>query len=137
MFFIARATTTLDIAEDEENIFGVSDGLQKFFNTGLLGAIITTIVASISWHLVASAFPIAFLSNPFTYIFLRICLGLEATGLCSGAWVLANLQKRIFGFQRDEVYIGTAEDRAAKNMGDDADQLHLGPGHPRKLPDFF
>jgi hypothetical protein len=48
MFFIARATT-LPIAADEENIFDVSDGLQKFFNTGLLGAIITTIVASISW----------------------------------------------------------------------------------------
>jgi hypothetical protein len=135
MFFIARATT-LDIADDEENIFGVSDGLQKFFNTGLLGAIITTIVASISWQLVASAFPIAFLSNPFTYIFLRICLGLEASGICSGAWVLADLQKRIFGFQRDEVYIGTAEDRAAKNMGDDSDQLHLGPGHLIKLPGF-
>ena len=135
MFFVARVTT-LDIAEDEENIFGVSDGLQKFFNTGLLGAIIVTIVASISWQLVASAFPIAFLSNPFTYIFLRICLGLEASGICSGAWVLSDLQKRLMGFQRDEVYIGTAEERAAKNMGDDSDQLHLGPGHLIKLPGF-
>jgi silicon transporter len=135
MFFIARATT-LNIAEDDENIFGVSDGLQGFFNTGLLGAIITTIVASISWQLVASAFPILFLSIPFVYIFLRICLMLEATGLCSGAWVLADLQKKIFGFQRDEVYIGTAEERAAKNMSDNADDLHLGPGHLLKLPCF-
>jgi hypothetical protein len=85
---------------------------------------------------VASAFPIAFLSNHFTYIFLRICLGLEASGICTGAWVLAGLQKRIFGFQRDEVYIGTAEEHAAKNMGDDSDQLHLGPGHLIKLPGF-
>ena len=137
MFFVARVTSlNVDVDAGEETLWGVSVAWQKFFNTGLLGAIITTIVASIAWQLVASAFPIAFLSNPFTYIFLRICLGLEASGICSGAWVLSDLQKRLFGFQRDEVYIGTAEDRAAKNMGDDSDQLHLGPGHLIKLPGF-
>jgi silicon transporter len=135
MFFIARVTS-VEIAEGEENIFGVSDGVQKLFDTGLLGAIITTIVASISWQLVASAFPIAFLSNPFTYIFLRICLLLEAIGICSGAWVLAAIHKKIAGFQRDEVYIGTAEERAAKNMSDNTEQLHLGAGHLVKLPGF-
>jgi hypothetical protein len=60
-FFNTAPVTTLDVAEDGDNIiFGVSDGLQAFFNTGLLSAIITTIVGSISWQLVASAFPIAF-----------------------------------------------------------------------------
>jgi hypothetical protein len=97
-------------------------------------AIITTIVASVSWQLVALAFAIAFLSNPFTYIFLHICLGLEASDIYPGAWVLSDPQKRSFGFQRDEVYIGTAEDRGAKNMGDDSDRLQLGPGHLIKLP---
>jgi silicon transporter len=135
-FFIIARVTTLDVSEDDENIFGVSDGLQAFFNTGLLGAIITTIVGSISWQLVASAFPIAMLSNPFTYIFLRICLGLEATGIASGAWVLARIQKRILGYQRDEVYIGTAEERSAKNMSDNESDLHLGTGHLLKLPGF-
>jgi hypothetical protein len=135
-FFIIARVTTLDVSGDDDNIFSVSDGLQAFFNTGLCGAIITTIVGSIAWQLVASAFPIAFLSNPFTYIFLRICLGLEATGIASGAWVLAAIQKQILGYQRDEVYIGTAEERAKHNMSDDADQLHLGPGHPIKLPGF-
>jgi hypothetical protein len=85
MFFIARVTSLdVDVDAGEETLWGVSAALQKFFNTGQLGAIITTIVASIAWQLVASAFPIAFLSNPFTYIFLRICLLLEAT-VCSGA----------------------------------------------------
>jgi hypothetical protein len=59
-FFNTAPVTTLDVSEDGDNIFGVSDGLQAFFNTGLLSAIITTIVGSISWQLVASAFPIAF-----------------------------------------------------------------------------
>jgi silicon transporter len=137
MFFIARVTSLdVDVDAGEETLWGVSAALQKFFNTGQLGAIITTIVASIAWQLVASAFPIAFLSNPFTYIFLRICLFLESTGICSGAWVLAWIHKKITGFQRDEVYIGTAEERAANNHADKAEQTRLGLGRPRKLPGF-
>jgi Silicon transporter len=137
MFFVARVTS-LEIKEDEENIFGVSDGLQKLFNTGLLGAFITTIIGSVAWQLLASAFPVAFMSSPFTYVFLIICLGLDATGLCQGAWVLAAIQKKIMGFQRDEVYIGSAEERAAKHMSDDADGgLPSGAGHMIKLPGFY
>jgi len=119
-FFIIARVTSLDIEDGEDNVFEVPDPLQKFFDTGLLGAIITTIVASIAWQLVASAFPLAFLSNPATYILLRLCLLLEATGICQGAWVLAAIHKNIAGFQRDEVYIGTAEERAAKQKEDHA-----------------
>ena len=134
MFVVARITSLKIVPGEGNNLFGVSDTIQNLFNTGLLGALITTIVGSIAWQLVASAFPIAFLSNPMTYIFLRYCLLLEATGLCHGAWVLAEIHAKVAGFQRDEVYIGTAEERAAKNLADDEDQIHLGPGHPRKLP---
>jgi len=132
-FVIARVTTlNIEIGVDE-NIFGVSDSIQKFFNTGLLGAIITTILGSISWQLVASAFPIAFLSNPMTYIFLRFCLLLEATGICYGAWFLGIIHKKVAGFQLDEVYIGTPEERAAMDKadlssekGDSVAEPHLG-----------
>jgi hypothetical protein len=132
MFFVARITS-IEIEEGEDNIFGVSDSLQEFFNTGMLGAIVTTIVGSIAWQLVASAFPIAFLSNPLVYVLLRICLLLESTGICHGAWVLASIHKKIAGFKRDEVYIGTAEERAARKKGDNASVLRSGPGHPVKL----
>lgn len=115
MFFVARVTT-VSIPEGGNNIFNVSQGLQEFFNLGFLGAFITTIIGSISWQLVAATFPIAFLSNPFTYILLRICLFLEGTGLCQASWVMAAVHKRIANFQRDEVYIGTAEERAAKKI---------------------
>jgi hypothetical protein len=135
MFVVARVTT-IEIEDGEENIFGVPNGLQEFFNFGFLGAIFLTIAGSISWQLVASAFPLQFLANPLVYFFLRICLALEYTGLCQGAWVLAALHKKIAGFKRDEVYIGTAEERRAKNMGDDAAQLRDGPGHPVKLAGF-
>jgi hypothetical protein len=107
-----------------------------FFNFGFLGAIFLTIAGSISWQLVASAFPLAFLANPLVYIFLRICLALEFTGICQGAWVLAALHKKIAGFKRDEVYIGTAEERRAAEKGDDEKVLRAGPGHPLKLPIF-
>ena len=64
MLFVARATS-VSIKEGGDNLFGVSDSIQAFFNTGLLGALILTIVGSIAWQLVASAFPLAFLANPF------------------------------------------------------------------------
>jgi silicon transporter len=132
MFFVARVTSV--DTKGGENIFGVPDGLQSLFNTGLLGALMLTIIGSISWQLVASAFPIAFLSNPITYILLRWCLFLEATGICQGAWVLAAIHKKIAGFQRDEVYIGTAEERAKQDMGDE--EAPVGAGHPVKLSGF-
>lgn len=137
MFFIARCTSLdIDVDAGDETLWGVSKGTQNFFNMGFLGALITTIVASIAWQLVASAFPIAFLSNPFTYIFLVICLCLEGTGICNGAYVLAWIHKKIAGFQRDEVYIGTAEERAAKALADDQHAINTGVGHIVKLTGF-
>jgi len=128
MFFVARITS-IKLGDDDENIFGVSDGVQVIFDTGLLGAMCVAIVGSISWRLLSSAFPLAFLANPFTYILLRFCLLLEMTGVLHGAWVLAAIHKKIAGFQRDEVYIGTAEERAAKALGDDESIVHVGAGH--------
>ena len=46
------------------------------------------------------------------------------------------IHKKISGFQRDEVYIGTAEERKKQEMGDDNAQLTLGTGHMVKLPMF-
>eukprot|EP00978_Attheya_sp_CCMP212_P006657 scaffold15456_cov45-Attheya_sp.AAC.1 len=135
-FFVIARVTTINVSALDENIFGVSDGMQRLFNTGLCGAVITTIVGSIWWQLVASAFPLSFISNPFVYIFLRICLILEAIGVCSGAWVLAAIQKDFFGFKRDEVYIGTADERARKSVMDDLDLPHHGSGPMIKLPGF-
>jgi len=120
MFVVARITTVdVDTDTDEDTIFGVSKGLQNFFNTGLLGAIITTIVASLAWRIIASSFPIAFMSNPLIYLIIRLCLLLEASGLCSAAWLLALIHKDIVGYQLDEVYIGTPEERAAAAKGGD------------------
>ena len=45
---------------------------------------------------------------------------MEATGICNGAWVLAAIHRRISGFQKDEVYIGTAEERKARELLKDA-----------------
>merc|ERR1712048_1064039 len=106
--------------DGDTNVMGISDGLQSFLNLGFQGALITTMGGSISWQLVAGAFPVGFLSNIVTYILLRICLFLEATGICNGAWVLASIFKGIFGYQKDELYIGTAEERAARGMKDDS-----------------
>jgi Silicon transporter len=117
MFFVARVTS-LNIKDGEPTVFGVSEGTQKFFNTGLLGALIVTIVASIAWRLAGQAFPIFFLSTPPAYIFLRICMGLEGSGMLNGAWVLGWIHKKIARYQQDEIYIGSAEDRARQERAE-------------------
>jgi silicon transporter len=126
MFVVARITTLdIEIGVDD-NVFGVSDGMQEFFNTGLFGAVITTIVASLAWRIIASSFPVAFLSNPLIYVIIRLCLLLEASGLCSAALLLALVHKQIAGYQPDEVYIGTSEERAvAAKKEVDIEDLHL------------
>ena len=135
MFFIARVTS-LDIEPDSgDTLFGVSPGTQAFFNMGLLGALITTIVASIGWRLVAAAFPLAFIRNPFTYILLRWCLFLEGTGMCNASYVIAWVHKKVAGFQVDEVYIGTAEERRAKDHADSASVVSIGAGPITKFPE--
>lgn len=127
-FFIVARVTTVKLEEGEENIFGVSDPVQKFLNTGLLGALVTTIVGSLMWQLAASAFPLAFLSTPITYVLLRVCLFLESTGLCAGSWFIAKIHKSIAHFKFDEVYVGTAEERAARSKGG-AHEYNVKPGH--------
>ena len=129
MFIIARIAS-VSMKEGESNLFGVSDATQGLFSTGLLGALIVAIIGSITWRLLASAFPLFFLANPACYILLRWCLLLEYTGILHGAWVLAAIHKKLAGFQRDEVYIGTAEERAAQNLADKSKNVPVGAGHP-------
>ena len=110
-FAIARATT-MHVEDEEDNVMGVHDVVQTVFNTGILGAFITTIIASLMWQFLASAFPLTFLATPLTHLLVWVCLLVESTGICQGAWVLATLQKKLFGFRNDEKYIGTAQHRA-------------------------
>lgn len=130
MFLVARITS-LDYGPDDANLWGVPDGLQSFFNTGLLGALISTIVGSLAWRIIASSFPVEFLSNPLVYIILRLCLVLEASGLCSAAWILALVQRKLAKFQPDEKYIGKAEEREARyhefDEEEEKDKLGVAP----------
>jgi len=125
-FMIARIIT-INVG-DNENLLGVSDALQiLLFDTGILGAIITTIGASLCWRIIAANFPLAFMSNPLITVILRICLVCEGTGICSSAFVLARGQKYILKFQTDEQYgiIGSSSDSTNNNNnvdeGEDGD----------------
>lgn len=132
MFFVARVTS-VSIDDDEDSIFGAPPALQALFETGLLGATMLTIFGSIVWQLLASNFPLFFLSNPIAYALLRICLFFDATGICSAARVIAAIHKAIAGFQLDVTYIGTAEDRAGNQMADESYRL-VGAGRMLKMP---
>jgi hypothetical protein len=128
-FFVARITTIAVEIGAEENIFGVQNWVQAFFNTGILGALITTIVGSLAFRIIASSFPVPFLSNPMIYVILRVCLFIEASGVCSAAWLLGLINKQVVGFQEDEVYIGKPSERAEAEKDVDFNNLTLAAGN--------
>ncbi len=112
MFLLARITTTdvdptdlIDTSTTMSTVLGLPAGIQDFFNTGLPGALITTIVASLWWRILAASFPIAFMGNPVVYWTIRLCLCLEASGVFSAAWLLADGIKRMLGYQPDDLYL--------------------------------
>lgn len=109
-FFILARITTPDVTLGQgQNIFGVSDGVQRFLNTGMHAALLMTILGSSVWKLTAWAFPVVFMNLPTTYIILLIGLALEWLGICSGAWTLAWLNKKVMRLKKDECYVGTPE----------------------------
>ena len=116
--FLIAKIITLNVAPGN-NIFGVSDGLQVFFNTGLLGAIITTIFSSLIWRIVASDFPILFLNNFGALAIFRLCLLLEMSGICSSAWICARLHNVVAKYQSDSKYLQTScsDSRSVDDVG--------------------
>ena len=117
-FIVLARVTTPEIRPGQDNVFHFSDGIQKFLDTGFLGIIVTSVLASISWRLVAAAFPLSFLGNPMSYVLLRLSLFMDGTGICSFALILSEIQSQLFGYDEDEVHIGTPEERAAEGKPD-------------------
>mmetsp|Transcript_6145 Transcript_6145/g.13277 ORF Transcript_6145/g.13277 Transcript_6145/m.13277 type:complete len:1023 (-) Transcript_6145:104-3172(-) len=108
LFVIARITTLNPNNEEILNgqtLFGLPVAAQKIFNLGIFGAIATTLMGSLVWRVVASSFPILFLSNPLVTVVIYLCLSIEVTGLCSASWVLSRWQNMFFKFQPDDVYL--------------------------------
>ena len=106
VLFVIAKIISIRVTDSDENIFGVSNGLQKFFNFGVLGAFLSTILASLSWRVLANSFPLAFLSNPFTLPSIRFCLFIESTGVCAVSWLIATANKKLLRLHPDETYIG-------------------------------
>ena len=109
---VARITTidanNEDIKNHGETTFGVSEEVQAFINTGLLAALVTTILGSLMFRVVASSAPLLFLSNPIINMFLRMCLIVEYTGIMQFAWVTSAFVSRIMQLQPDEKHFRSA-----------------------------
>lgn len=103
IFIVARIASIS--GPEEYVIFGASAGMQAFYNTGLLGSVVLTIVGSLIWRIIASSYPMAFMSNPMIYIIIRMCLLMEGTGICSSSWGLARVQKYLQAYKPDEEYL--------------------------------
>ena len=114
-FFIVDLANTMNVGNED----GLSDGLQ-IFEFGLSSVPLLDLCHGSLWLPLLYCFP-------FQPIRLQLCvyLLLESTGICSGAWVLAGIDKMIAGLKRGEEYIGTVKERGRKNLGDDDDQIEL------------
>lgn len=119
MFLLARITTLSDGAT---TLLGDNAALQTILSTGMLGALISTVVASLSWRILAWTFPVAFLTVGFVPV--KVCLWIEKSGICSVAWLIASIHRRLAGFKYDEYYIGKLHN------ADDVREIHDGlPKH--------
>ena len=107
MFIVARIASIS--GPGDYRIFGANESLQSFYNTGLLGSVLLTIFGSLVWRIIASSYPMAFMSNPIIYVIIRMCLLVEGSGICSASWGLASIHKRIVAYQPDEVYLDSSE----------------------------
>ena len=107
MFIIARIASIS--GPEGYVIFGVPAGLQSFFDTGLMGSVVLTIIGSLVWRVVASSYPLAFMSNPMVYVVIRMCLLVEGSGICASSWGLARAHKFICDFKPDEFYLDSEE----------------------------
>jgi len=90
--------------------FETSSGFQSFINTGLLGAVVTTIFGCLIWRIIASGYPLLFMSNPIIYLVIHVCLLLDATGLCSASWALGGVHRKVASYKPDEHYLPAAGD---------------------------
>ena len=83
MFVAARCFSINKGHEDiiaGDTSFEASAAFQNFLNTGLLGAVVTTPIGCLIWRIIASSYPLIFLSNPIIYVIINVCLLLESTG---------------------------------------------------------
>ena len=124
MFLLARLTTTtvdmdgppmggpqdgmMSPPPPPPTVMGVAPAVQAFFNTGLPGALITTIVASLYWRIVAANYPVWFMNCSVVNGTIRLCLALEATGAFSSAWMLADGIRTLLQYQPDDWYLQQA-----------------------------
>jgi hypothetical protein len=120
MFIAARVFSInkghVDISSGSTS-FDASSGFQDFINTGLMGALVTTCIGCLIWRIIASSYPLMFMSNPLIYGITQLCLAMEFSGICAASWALGGVHRAIAGFKEDSFYL-RKYDAAANNSED-------------------
>jgi hypothetical protein len=88
--------------------FDVGADFQTFLNLNFCGALITTIIGSLVWRIIASSYPLLFMSNPVIYILIKFCRVLEATGLFSSSFATAKAANLVWQLKDDDFYLKTS-----------------------------
>mmetsp|Transcript_12335 Transcript_12335/g.12742 ORF Transcript_12335/g.12742 Transcript_12335/m.12742 type:complete len:552 (+) Transcript_12335:71-1726(+) len=108
MFVVARISgingNDKVFTDTDYTTFGISESFQNFVNTGIIGAFVTTILGSLIFRVIASKFPLLFLSNPLIYPVIHLCLLLESTGIIQFAKAMAKVLIFCFRLKSDHDY---------------------------------
>jgi len=106
VFILSQVTTISALEEGEDTVFGLPVGLQEgLLETGLLGALITTILGSLTARVIATAFPLGFCNAPGMGLVVSVCLFFEWIGVTNVAWPLSAVYKKGTGMQTDDKYL--------------------------------
>jgi hypothetical protein len=102
MFVVARISSiNADKFAEGYTSFGISSGFQEFANSGMLGALISTIIGSLMWRVIASKFPLVFMNNKLAILIIRMCLLAELTGIMKFSKAVAKGIIFVFRFKPD------------------------------------
>jgi hypothetical protein len=106
VFILSQVTTISALEEGEDTVFGLPVGLQEgLLETGLLGALITTILGSLTARVIATAFPLGFCNAPGMGLVVHVCLFFEWIGVTNVAWPLSTVYQKGTGMKTDDNYL--------------------------------
>nr|AOW69271.1 silicon transporter beta [Savillea parva] len=132
MMMVLLAKVTTYAGSDGELVrgddWGMGQGFNKLLQTGILGAIFVVNVGQLSFRMMASSFPVVFISNPVVYALLRIALMVEATGVVNSCWPLAWGLEALLGLRDDPVVLDNNGGGATNGKGSHDETVCVVPG---------
>lgn len=88
----------------------------------------TTLLGSLIFRVIASRYPLHYLSNPLVAPALCLCMALESTGVMQSAIAIAEILRILFRFKSDDLYRAEYNCRQDQRQGGERSEEELEEG---------